>query len=52
MKLIKEITDFCPICHDELRNHSVSRYVECIEILIEKMGSHETNSKLASHERN
>ena len=51
MKLIKDVTDFCPICHDELRNHSVSRYVECIEILIEK-GSHESRIKLDSHERN
>ena len=52
MKLIKRITDFCPICDNKLRNHSASRYVECIEKLIEKMGSYETNNKLASHERN
>ena len=52
MKLIKGITDFCPVCHDKLRTHSIKRYVECIEILIEKMGSHEANIKLASHERN
>ena len=52
MKLIKENTEFCPVCNNKLRTHSVSRYVECIEVLMEKMGSHETNSKLASHERN
>jgi len=52
MKLIKGITDFCPVCHDKLRTHSVKRYVECIEILIEKMGSHESRIKLDSHERN
>ena len=52
MKLIKGITDFCPVCHNKLRTHDVSRFVECIEKLIEKMGSYETNIKLASHERN
>ena len=51
MKLIKENTEFCPVCNNKLRTHNVSRFVECIEVLIEK-GSHETNSKLASHERN
>ena len=52
MKLIKGITDFCPVCHGKLRTHSVSRYVECIEILIEKMGSEGTGVKLAPTERN
>ena len=52
MKLIKENTEFCPVCNNKLRTHSVSSYVKCIEVLIEKMVSHETNSKLASHERN
>ena len=51
MKLIKGITDFCPVCHDKLRTHNAKRYVECIEKLIEK-GSHETSFKIASHERN
>ena len=51
MELIKGITDFCPVCHNKLRTHSLSRYVECIELLIEK-GSHESRIKLDSHERN
>ena len=50
-RLIKGITDFCPVCHDKLRTHNAKRYVDCIEKLIEK-GSHETNFKIASHERN
>ena len=41
MELIKRKTDFCPVCSNKLRLHSVSRFVECIEKLMEKMGSHE-----------
>ena len=52
MKLIKGITDFYPVCHNKLRTHDVKRYVDCIEKLIERIGSHEANLKLASHERN
>ena len=35
------ISDFCPVCSNKLRLHSVSHFVECIEKLMEKMGSHE-----------
>jgi len=52
MRLIQGINDFCPVCHDKLRTHDTKRFVECIEKLFEIMGSHETNIKLASHERN
>ena len=52
MKLIKGITDFCPVCHDKLRTHDVKRFTECIEILFEKMGSRESRIYLDPRERN
>ena len=41
MELTKMTSDFCPVCNNKLRLHSVSRFVECIEKLMKKMGSHE-----------
>jgi len=43
MKLIKGITDFCPVCHGKLKTHSVSEILNCIEVVI-KMGTQEEQS--------
>ena len=43
MKLIKGITDFCPVCHNKLRTHGVSELLNCIEYVI-KIGSQEKQS--------
>ena len=52
MKLIKGITDFCPICHDKLRTHNTKRFVECIEKLMEITGARESRIYLDPRERN
>jgi len=52
MKLIKGITDFCPVCHNKLRTHRESELLNCIEVVI-KMGSQEKQSfDYSSSERN
>ena len=33
MKLIKEINDFCPVCHGKLKTHSESEIFNCIEVI-------------------
>ena len=51
-RLIKGITDFCPVCHDKLRTHGEKRLIECIEKLFEIMGSRESRIHLDPRERN
>jgi len=46
MKLIKEINDFCPVCHGKLKTHSESEIFNCIEVVFrqEIKGSQEEQS--------
>ena len=46
MKLIKEINDFCPVCHGKLKTHSESEIFNCIEVIFrqEIKGSQEEQS--------
>ena len=47
MKLIKGITDFCPVCHGKLKTHSESEIFNCIEVIFRqeiKMGTQEEQS--------
>ena len=43
MRLIKGITDFCPVCHGKLKTHSESEILNCIQVVI-KEGSQEKQS--------